>query len=180
MQQRGKLADSDLRLQPKPFIYRGFIGVGSQSFTGIFTGLAARSETGHCTVNARPLLANATDALAGTLITMSETMKQAFGLVRRPWGVFYLKHKITGEQKSLKTSDKHEAQRILQAHNESESQPHNQLFAGKIENALRDWHQAGADSLRRGNRGHLETASGGGAALSLPAYRARWRPGNGI
>ena len=23
-------------------------------------------------------------------------MKQAFGLVRRPWGVFYLKHKITG------------------------------------------------------------------------------------
>jgi hypothetical protein len=44
---------------------------------------------------------------------MSETMKQAFGLVRRPWGIFYLKHKITGEQKSLKTSDKHEAQRIL-------------------------------------------------------------------
>lgn len=50
-------------------------------------------------------------------------MKQTFGLVRRPWGVFYLKNKITGEQISLKTRDKHEAQRLLQARNESESQP---------------------------------------------------------
>jgi hypothetical protein len=63
---------------------------------------------------------------------MSETMKQAFGLVRRPWGVFYLKHKITGEQKSLKTSDKHEAQRILQAHNESECQPHFNLSLARV------------------------------------------------
>ena len=84
------MSDSYPRLQSKPFIYRGFIGVGSQSYTGIFTCLAARSETGHCSVNARPLLAYATVADAGTLITMSETMKQAFGLVRRPWGVFYL------------------------------------------------------------------------------------------
>ena len=30
-------------------------------------------------------------------------------LVRRPWGVFYLKNKITGEQTSLKTSNKQEA-----------------------------------------------------------------------
>ncbi len=57
------------------------------------------------------------DADADTLITMSETMKQAFGLVRRPWGVFYLKNKISSQQTSLKTSDKNEAQRILQAHN---------------------------------------------------------------
>jgi hypothetical protein len=63
---------------------------------------------------------------------MSETMKQAFGLVRRPWGVFYLKHKITGEQKSLKTCDKHEAQRILQAHNESECQPHFNLSLARV------------------------------------------------
>jgi hypothetical protein len=132
VQRRGNLADSDPRLQSKPFIYRGFIGVRGLSFTGIFTCLAARSETGHCTVNARSLLANATDADAGTLITMSETMKQAFGLVRRPWGVFYLKNKITGEQKSLKTSDKHEAQRILQAHNESESQPHFNLSLARV------------------------------------------------
>jgi hypothetical protein len=103
-----------------------------QSFTGIFTCLAARSETGHCSVNARPLLAYATDAVPGTLINMSETMKQAFGLVRRPWGVFYLKHKITGQQTSLKTSDKHEAQRILQAHNESECQPHFNLSLARV------------------------------------------------
>jgi integrase len=63
---------------------------------------------------------------------MSETMKQAFGLVRRPWGVFYLKNKITGEQKSLKTSDKFEAQRILQAHNESECQPHFNLSLARV------------------------------------------------
>ncbi|MGO8929295.1 MAG: hypothetical protein ACLQU3_20710 [Limisphaerales bacterium] len=75
---------------------------------------------------------NATSAVACTLITMSEAMKQAFGLVRRPWGVFYLKHKITGEQKSLKTSDKCEAQRILQAHNESECQPHFNLSLARV------------------------------------------------
>jgi hypothetical protein len=84
VQQRGKLTDSDPRLQSKPFIYRGFIGVGSQSYTRIFTCLAARSETGLCSATARPLLANATVADACTLITMSEAMKQAFGLVRRP------------------------------------------------------------------------------------------------
>lgn len=55
---------------------------------------------------------------------MSETMKQQFGLIQRPWGVYYLKNKVTGEQTSLKTRDKHEAERLLQAHNESESQPH--------------------------------------------------------
>src|ERR1039457_2228371 len=132
VQQRGKLTDSDPRLQSKTFIYRGFIGVGSQSYTRIFTCLAARSETGLCSATARPLLANATVADACTLITMSEAMKQAFGLVRRPRGVFYLKHKITGVQTSLKTSDKHEAQRILQAHNESENQPHFNLSLARV------------------------------------------------
>jgi DNA mismatch endonuclease Vsr len=59
-----------------------------------------------------------------------------------------------------------------------EKQNHRELkliLAGKIEVTRRDGHQAGADSLRGGNRGHLETASGGGAALSLPSHRARWR-----
>jgi integrase len=63
---------------------------------------------------------------------MSETMKQAFGLVQRPWGVFYLKNKTTGEQKSLKTSDKFEAQRILQAHNETKVQPHFNLSLARV------------------------------------------------
>ena len=59
-------------------------------------------------------------------------MKQTFGLVRRPWGVFYLKNKITGVQTSLKTGDKHEAQRILQAHNESANQPHFNLSLARV------------------------------------------------
>ena len=59
-------------------------------------------------------------------------MKQTFGLVRRPWGVFYLKNKSTGQQTSLKTSDKHEAQRILQAHNESKSQPHFNISLARV------------------------------------------------
>jgi integrase len=63
---------------------------------------------------------------------MSEAMKQAFGLVRRPWGVFYLKNKITGVQTSLKTSNKQEAERILQAHNESENQPHFNLSLARV------------------------------------------------
>jgi hypothetical protein len=42
---------------------------------------------------------------------MSDAMKSTFGLVRRPWGVFYLKNKITGEQSSLKTRNQLEAQR---------------------------------------------------------------------
>jgi hypothetical protein len=103
-----------------------------QSFTGIFTELAARSETCYCPAIALPLLANAREAEPDTLITMSEAMKQTFGLVRRPWGVFYLKNKTTGQQTSLKTSDKHEAQRILQAHNESECQPHFNLSLARV------------------------------------------------
>jgi len=40
---------------------------------------------------------------------MREAMKQQFGLIKRPWGVFYLKNKLTGEQTTLKTRDKDEA-----------------------------------------------------------------------
>ena len=59
-------------------------------------------------------------------------MKQQYGLVRRPWGVFYLKHKLTGSQTSLKTDDKHEAQRLLQARNEAESQPAMNLSLARV------------------------------------------------
>ena len=59
-------------------------------------------------------------------------MKQQFGLIQRPWGVYYLKNKITGEQTSLKTRDRAEAQRLLQAHNETESQPHFNLALARV------------------------------------------------
>jgi hypothetical protein len=63
---------------------------------------------------------------------MREAMKQQFGLLKRPWGVFYLKNKVTGEQTTLKTRDKDEAQRLLQARNESESQPHFSLALARV------------------------------------------------
>jgi integrase len=63
---------------------------------------------------------------------MREAMKLQFGLIRRPWGVYYLKNKITGEQTSLKTSDKDEAQRLLQARNDAESQPHFNLALARV------------------------------------------------
>ena len=50
-------------------------------------------------------------------------MKEQFGLIKRPWGVYYLKNKTTGEQTSLKTRDKSEAMRLLHAHNDAEAQP---------------------------------------------------------
>jgi len=59
-------------------------------------------------------------------------MKQAFGLVRRPWGIYYLKNKATGVQTSLKIGDKYEAQRILQARNETERQPHLNLSLARV------------------------------------------------
>jgi hypothetical protein len=63
---------------------------------------------------------------------MSEAMKQQFGLIKRPWGVYYLKNKSTGEQTSLKTHDKNEAQRLLQAHNDAEAQPHFNLALARV------------------------------------------------
>lgn len=59
-------------------------------------------------------------------------MKQCYGLIRRPWGVYYLKNKITGSQTSLKTSDKREAQRLLAAKNESEVQPALNLSLARV------------------------------------------------
>ena len=59
-------------------------------------------------------------------------MKQLYGLIRRPWGVFYLKNKTTGGQTSLKTSDRIEAQRLLQARNDAESQPHFNLALARV------------------------------------------------
>ena len=59
-------------------------------------------------------------------------MKQRYGLIRRPWGVFYLKDKVTGAQSSLKTSDRQEAERLLTARNESEGQPHLNLQLARV------------------------------------------------
>ena len=59
-------------------------------------------------------------------------MKQTFGLVRRPWGVFYAKNKATGEQKTLKTKNKTEATRLLVAMNEAGQQAAMNLSLAKV------------------------------------------------
>ncbi len=59
-------------------------------------------------------------------------MKQQFGLVRRPWGVFYLKNKTTGEHTSLKTKNKAEALRLLRAQNDAQNQPQLNLALARV------------------------------------------------
>ena len=68
-----------------PFVYRGLMQAGSESFTRIFICLAARPETVICSDNSRPLLVEAKSVIACTLRTMSEAMKHTFGLIRRPF-----------------------------------------------------------------------------------------------
>lgn len=63
---------------------------------------------------------------------MREPMKQRYGLIRRSWGVYYLKDKTTGQQTSLKTTDYQEAIRLLAARNESESQPAMNLGLARV------------------------------------------------
>src|SRR5271165_4945054 len=70
-QTRRKMADSDPRLQRLMVRHHWLRTARESSFTGFFTGLAARSETGFCPVNTRPLLANAVSADCFTLATMS-------------------------------------------------------------------------------------------------------------
>ena len=130
--QSGSGSDPAFHLQLRPFIYGSFWQIRSQGFTGIFTCLATRSEIGLYLDIAHPLLVNATDAVGCTLTTVGEAMKQTIGLVRPPWGVFYLKNKITGKQKSLEMRDEHEAQRIPQAYNETKSQPHFNLSLARV------------------------------------------------
>lgn len=59
-------------------------------------------------------------------------MKSPFGLVRRPWGLFHLKHIVTGVQTSLKTRDPAKARRLLQAQNDAQTQPHFNLALARV------------------------------------------------
>ena len=102
------------------------------SFTGFFTSFTVRSVFAHRSRTIRSLLANRTSDDCNTLITVSELMKQQFGLIQRPWGVYYLKNKVTGQQISLKTHDRCEAERLLLAYNETESQPHFNLALARV------------------------------------------------
>ncbi len=50
-------------------------------------------------------------------------MKHRYGLIKRPWGVYYSKDKQTGKQESLDTRNKAEATELLNAINEAHQQP---------------------------------------------------------
>ena len=63
---------------------------------------------------------------------MRNFVNEQFGLVRRPWGVFYLKDRLSGVQTSLKTKNKVEAQRLLHARNEAQAQPQMNLSLARV------------------------------------------------
>lgn len=50
-------------------------------------------------------------------------MQTQFALFKRNTGIFYMRNKLTGQQKSLKTRDRAEAQKLVQAHNDTANQP---------------------------------------------------------
>jgi len=50
-------------------------------------------------------------------------MNQRYRLFRRGWGTYYAEDQVTKKQESLKTKDKHEAQRLVAAKNENEAAP---------------------------------------------------------
>ena len=58
-----------------------------------------------------------------TLATMSEAMQQQFGLIQRPWGVYYCEDLVTKKQETLRTRDRDEAFRLVAAKNENEEAP---------------------------------------------------------
>jgi hypothetical protein len=78
--------------------------------------------------------------------------------------VFYLKNKITGQQTSLKTRDKLEAQRVLQAHNKTERQPSISLRLARVypnatdpKLSTRTWQEV-MDPSRRQEKGRYAVA----------------------
>lgn len=50
-------------------------------------------------------------------------MKHRFGLIKRPWGIFYSKDRQAGQQESLGTRNRAEATELLNAKNEAHQQP---------------------------------------------------------
>jgi hypothetical protein len=103
------LFDSDLRLQLKPFIYRGFIGVLGKSSTKSSTILAlahypalARRGHAHCT-DARQIQPPYPYKMK------VQDMTQRYRKFKRAWGMWYAFDTVTGNSVSLKTRVRTEA-----------------------------------------------------------------------
>src|ERR1035437_2719485 len=111
--------DSDPRLQPKPFIYRGFIGVLGKSSTNLALAhypTRARRGHAHCT-DARQIQPPYPYKMK------VQDMTQRYRKFKRAWGMWYAFDNATGNSVSLKTRGKVEAERKGQAMNETERQP---------------------------------------------------------
>jgi len=54
------------------------------------------------------------------VINVEDAMKNRWRKFRRGWGTFYAYDNQTGNSRSLKTRDKHHAQRLVNAMNEAE------------------------------------------------------------
>jgi len=54
---------------------------------------------------------------------MSQKMKNRYRVFRRGWGTYYCEDLVTKKQTTLRTSDKHEAFRLVAAKNETEDAP---------------------------------------------------------
>ena len=59
-------------------------------------------------------------------------MQTLFSLFKRKSGIFYMKNKLTGQHKTLRTRDRAEAQKLVQAHNDTVNQPHFNLALARI------------------------------------------------
>src|ERR1035438_9799133 len=132
LQQRGKSADSDPRLQLKPFTYRGFIGVLGKPSTKSSTILAlvhypARARRGH---------AHCTDARQNQSSypykMKVQDMTQRYRKFKRAWGMWYAFDTVTGNSVSLKTRVRAEAVQKVNAMNETERQPGISLGLAKV------------------------------------------------
>jgi len=52
-----------------------------------------------------------------------QKMHTHFSLFKRKTGIFYMQNKIAGQHKTLRTRDRTEAQKLVQAHNDTANQP---------------------------------------------------------
>jgi len=85
-------------------------------------------------------------------------MKNAYRFFKGKSGYFYIQENSTGRQKSLKTTDRREAEKLLNAANEARQSPDLNLHLGKTYLAhanpdaeKRIW-QDGMDELRARNK----------------------------
>ena len=124
--------DSDPRLQLKPFVYRGLVGVRGESFNEIFNGFNSRSLSGTHTAHTRRLPGCESKSASYPYKMKALDMMQRYRKFKRSWGMWYAFDNVTGNSVSLKTRVKGEAEQKIAAMNETERQPSISLGLAKV------------------------------------------------